>query len=410
MVTLLEKVARRANLNGSWNSIRHRATSKGLDQVTISDFSDSLSIHLSRIGKELRSNRYEFVKLRGHAVPKDDGEIRPLRIPAVRDRVVQKAIQRVIAPTLNRRYKIDNPVSFAYIKKKSVFKAVKRVRDLYKAGYRWIYVADIKKFFDSIPPTTLLTKFIFPVLVDHTIDDLIHRALSTEIGNIAEMSAAGWEADFLSGQLGIAQGGLLSPLFANVYLHPLDKAMIESEFEMVRYADDFVVMCRTEDDAKRAHALAKNILEGELNLSLHDLDSKKSKIERFNTLEFLGVRFEGEYVFPGSKANRKMVQILKELQRRTKAGTAVEHLTDLRNQTRAWGSSYFYTSTNKASYAGLDEHLVRTVEKLMSRYGLVARKRPLTAKDVSKLGVPSFSESVMEMRTKKKQDFSDFYA
>jgi len=409
MATLLEKVARISNLRRAWDSIRHRPQSKGSDAVTISAFAENLHENLQLIGKALRANKYKFKDLRGHPVPKTDGGIRPLRIPAVSDRVAQKAIQLVIQKPLDKRYQTNNPVSFAYIKGKSATQALKRVRELYIAGYEWIYVADIQKFFDTIPPVKLVKEYVAPVLSDQTLNDLIAEALKTEISNLEEMKDAGFESYFQSGEVGIAQGGILSPLFANVYLHDLDNAMMESEFEMVRYADDFVVMCRSKGEARQAHKLAKAILETQLGLKLHEIGGKKSKIEPFNILEFLGVRFEKDHLFPGTARTKKMLQLLGDFARRPPRKTAIENLIFLRDITSSWASNLFFTDMEPDSYKKLDNGIAYGLVKLMRQNAFAVRKPPYRLENLEKLGIPTFTQRMLAIRQVKKKELIDFY-
>jgi RNA-directed DNA polymerase len=415
MLTLIQKVARVQRLKKAWKLIRHRATSKGYDRVTIADFKENLTSNLEEIKSELQSGNYEFGMLRGFAASKgpsnnsEKKKIRPIRIPAVRDRVAQKAIQLVIGPELNKKYKIDNPVSFAYIKEKSVVDAISQVRKLYTSGHRWVYVADIQSFFDTISPTTLLKDYIFPAISDRTLDALISDSLITEIGNMEQMVKMGYGRDFMSDEIGIAQGGILSPLFANVYLHKLDKAMIDNNFRMVRYADDFVVMCVSEAEAKRAHEIAKTILCDDLGLKLHEIGSKKSSIKRFTHLEFLGVRFEGKNIFPGSNAMSKMVSVLRDFQRKPIKTTLVENLVFLRDRPSSWAATYFYTNLDHSCYATLDGELLKSVESLLNRFGFMPRNGKFVLDQMRRLGMPTFTDRLVTIRKNKKKEIDKFY-
>lgn len=406
---LITKLANRTHLEEAWRQIEHKPESCGLDLLTISDFADGLTRNILKIGRELRSGKYGFTKLKGHGIPKEGSSPRALRIPAVRDRVVQKGIALLIQPTLTTKYNLINPTSFGYIAGRSPIDAIKRVRELYLAGYNWVYIADIKKFFDSIPRQQLVDEFVFPVLRDDTLNDLISSALNCEIGNYKDMAEAGWGSEFLSTDVGIPQGSILSPLFANVYLSPLDQAILSSDYQMVRYADDFVVMCRSEADAINSYELAKSILEDKLGLSLHPLNSDKSRIERFNILEFLGVRFQGKHVFPGTKNVRKMRELLDKFGKKPPKGTLLSNLNHLREKTSFWGAMYFYTSLDSQTYEHLDNALANVVAKILSRYGFVTKRPPLGAEQLEILGVPTFSKSVHLAKARRMHQFNNFY-
>lgn len=410
MASLLEKVARSSNLSNAWNAIRHRPQSKGSDFVTISKFKEDLVSNLRKIGQELRSNKYKFKQLQGQPIPKAGGGFRPLRIPAVSDRVVQKAIQQIIQKPLERRYKINNPVSFAYIKGKSVLNAVKRVRDLYLNGYEWVYVADIQKFFDTIPPVKLVADYVEPVLSDDTITSLIVDALKTEIANSDEMLKVGLLDKFLSGDVGIAQGGILSPLFANVYMNELDRAMIDSTFEMVRYADDFVVMCRSEVDANAAHQLSKDILETKLHLKLHEVGGTKSKLESFSSLEFLGYRFEKDHLFPGTERSAKMIKVLQEFAKRPIRTSLIENLIFLRDMTASWAADFYCADMEPKLYKQLDESITYCLVQVMRKNHFVPRIRKYHPEMLEKLGISSFTQRVRAMKISKKHAHMEFYS
>lgn len=408
MLTLLQRVARRANLNKAWNSIKHRADSKGFDLETISEFRTQLDANLKLIRTELLEGRYNFTKLRGHAIAKGGQKIRPLRIPAVRDRVVQKAIQLVIEKRLNHVYKIDNTVSYAYIKEKSVWDAIKQVRDLHRKGFNWVYVADIQNFFGTIDPKKLLQEYIFKTLSDNSLDDLITRALNTEVGNYEKLEKLGFGQEFISDESGIAQGGILSPLFANVYLNELDRAMIRNRLRMVRYADDFVVMCKSEGEAIKANKLAKEILENKLGLTLHDLDSKKSEIKRFTHLDFLGVRFESDSIYPGTRAFKKMIASLKEAKVKSPKGNAIQDLVYLRERAQSWAATYFCTEINVEHYAAMEQHLVAALKALMKRYGFTTRKQNFTSIELRKIGISNFRTRMLAMKKSKRKEILVF--
>lgn len=409
MPTLLEKVAKKKNLELAWTKIKHRANSKGLDMQTIRDFKVDLQKNLKGISVGLSSGTYNFTKLRGHALDRPEKATpRPLKIPAVKDRVVQKSIHLVIEKFLNRKYRISNPTSFAYIKDRSVMDAIKKVRDLRISGYKWIYIADIENFFNTVPPKKLLEKFIFPVLPDTSLNKLIESALTNEIGNSAELSKAGKLAYFPNEDTSIAQGGILSPLFANVYLSGLDQAMIKHRFKMVRYADDFMVLCKTEKRAKDAFGLAQKIVETELGLKLHTLGSGKSKIGKFGDLEFLGMRFRGDKIYPGPKAFKKMIGLLQAFKRRPLKANLVENLNFLKFRVQAWAMTYFYTETEKVIYTDLDLNLTTALVNLMKSYGFRLHKNPLTKKQLDKIGIPNFSDKIHEVKIQRAEQIKNF--
>lgn len=405
-MSLLEKVASRGELLNAWLSIKHSPQSKGIDSLTIKEFADNLHVQLRDLGKRVRSRNYKFEKLRGHAVPKGPDSIRPLRIATIGDRVVQKSILRNVQGRLEKRFNINNPVSFAFTKGKTVRLALQRVRELYLSGYKWVYSGDIQTFFESIPPQQLLNDYIYPVLPDRTLDALILGALSNEIGNPDEMKR--WASFFATSDRGIPQGSILSPTFANAYLTEFDQAMIRSEFEMVRYADDFVVMCKSEDAAVRAHELAKEIVEKRLKLKLHKVGGGKSKIERFNILDFLGFRFEGKRIYPGAEATKRMAKLLTDFETKTPDKTLIENLNYIRAKTNFWGAIYYYAEIDPKIYDHFDDSLAAGVVNAIRKHGFEPTTI-FTPAGLSGIGIPTLTENTRRFRVQNQKEFLAFY-
>lgn len=404
-MALLEKVATRRRLRLAWNAIRHRSESKGLDGQTIEDFQQNLNQNLDFIRKELLAGTYTFIDLRGFPL-KQENKIRPLKIPAVRDRVVQKAIEMVISPLLKKRYPIDNPCSYAYIKNRSVKDAAEKVRAHFRDGCGWVYEADIVKFFNKVDREKLLNDFIFCALPDRSINNLIASAINAEIGNGDELARLGVLNEFPSGSEGIPQGGILSPLFANIYLSPLDSAMIEKKFRLVRYADDFIVMCKTEQEARNADILARKIVEDQLKLTIYPFEpvvkgGKCSSICRFHNVEFLGLRFQGTKIMPGPKAMKKIIQTIKNIPIEYRSANLSRALYSIRSKVLTWGATYYYTDIPEEFERSVNEHLTISVKKLLRHFGLAPTVKRFDTIHLVKLGIPGFTSAIQRMRTQK---------
>lgn len=398
-MTLLEQVASRKNLEDAWNGIKHRGASKGIDDVTISNFKESLNAHLDSMNERLLNGTYKFKPLKGVALDKDNGGIRPLKIPAVTDRVVQKAIYLKIYDLLDAKYQLNNGASYAYIKGLGVVDAVEAIQNAYKEGYRWVVNADIEDFFGNIDQDILLEKFVYPCLPanDKTIHALIKSALATEVGNREELEKRDKLSPFIQ-ESGIAQGSVLSPLFANVYLSSFDKAIIESECRLIRYADDIVIMCKTEEEAQKAYQTTLRILT-DLKLSLHPLKplnapkGKYTTVERFNVLEFLGLQFEGANVYASDKKTKKMLDNLKSLPFKEKS--FAENLAYIENASKTWGSTYYFTKVRKDRYRVLNEGLIRAISMVIRHYGFIKMSgKPVSKAHLRKMGFLTFERSI----------------
>lgn len=402
---LLHKAATRPRLRSAWSKIRHRPDSKGFDGQTIEIFEQNLNQNLEIIRRELLSKTYKFTLLRGSALTQSLGSPRPLKIPAVRDRVVQKALELILTPFLKKAYRIENTSSFAYIKGCSVKDAAEKVRELYKEGNEWVYEADIVKFFNNVDRSKLLNDFIFPALPDDSLNTLITEAINAEIGNGPELERLGYLKFFPEATEGIPQGGILSPLFANVYLSPLDTAMIDGGYNLVRYADDFIVMCKSEKEAKDADTLARNIVEKQLGLSIYPLipknpTDKHSRICRLHNIEFLGLNFQGKNISPGTKAVKKIIQTIKDTPTEYRSTDLSRALYAIRSRILTWGATYYYTTIPKEIERSLNEHLITATRKLLENFGLRSQTKRFQLKHMTRVGIPSFSDAIKRAASK----------
>ena len=335
-----EELANTRHLLRAWKGISKRnARSHGLDQVTIEDFRDNLHQHLDEISRQLKSGSYKFTAARGWLAPKPQSEQkRPIKIPAVRDRVVLKAIALLIENNLD---KFNLSCSFGYIKNKGVKDAIARVRTLANEGNKVVLEADIHKFFDEVDRNILFPEFVRAVRRP-SLNLLIHDALVMEVGNLDAFSDEEKEL-FPAADSGIPQGGVLSPMLANFYLYPFDKAMMDAGFNLVRYADDFVVMCKTQQEAEAAYTLSKHILETRLHLRLHGLgeqDSKTNILQFDKGLKFLGVLFDRGQIAPSQTVINKFKQRIHSIVDPAQSKSLLETLASLRNTVVGWGQCY----------------------------------------------------------------------
>jgi retron-type reverse transcriptase len=217
---LLQQVQKPSNLQAAWSEIKKNPRSHGLSEQTIEQFGSNLPQELRNIRRELRKG-YRFGRVRAilkiEVRPDSKIKKRPLRSPEVKDRVVQRAIARVIEPFLIKRYDLLNAASFAYLRRRRMRDALVRMIELHQTGKRFILEADLENFFGSVNQQKLLSGLIFPALPDATINGLIAEGIAQEVGNLDEIAADDRHL-FPESTIGIPQGGGLSPLFANVYL------------------------------------------------------------------------------------------------------------------------------------------------------------------------------------------------
>lgn len=236
---LLGAIAAPAALCAGWARVRANGGGAGADGETAESFGRALEAQVARLGACLRDGSYRPGPLRRIDLRRPDGRIRRLRIPCVRDRVVQSAAQAALSRRLDGRMAAD---SYGYRPARSVDQAVARVRALAAAGARWVFDADIAAFFDSVSHARLR-------------DDL-----AIWIDDVRVVALIGRWLDGFGGGRGLAQGAPISPILSNLFLHPLDRALSAVGVAPVRYADDFVALAADRSGAQRAAGAAAAVL------------------------------------------------------------------------------------------------------------------------------------------------------
>lgn len=425
MKLLIEKLAKPATLYRAWEQInRSNLQSRGIDDQTIQDFDALKSKAIPEIAEQLKAGKYVFSDLRARPIEKGkkgDGspKWRPIQIPAVRDRVVQKATLNVIKPDLEKEFGISKkPNSFAYIKtrsdapKKGVQAASDTVLKFFEQGNQWVFKGDIKGFFDAVDRDLLFEK-VFGALRDDSLNEMIKASFAVDVGNRrALIDMEGFTSDELQELYpnlgtGIPQGGILSPTFSNIVLAPLDDAFIKGGFNSVRYADDFMVLTKTKREAERAYELARGIIEDDLKLKLHEVSYKvsdqsaKSLIAPLHNVEFLGIRHVGKHRYPSAKAFSKMTQRLRTIH--TTNDSLARKLYLLQALSTSWGATYWYTSSNlPAEYRALNKELMAALKRIFTAYGLGYTGK-LTGYRLRQLGISLFNQSVDRARAKQER-------
>jgi CRISPR-associated protein Cas1 len=265
-----------ATLYAAWEKVRDNDGMPGVDGVSLEQFGEKLFSRLISLRDSVQTGHYRPQPLLQVTLERPGKKDRHLAVPTVRDRILQTAAARVLAPVLEQEFE---HCSYAYRAGRSVPMAVARVAHYRDQGYRWVVDADISSFFDNIDHETLLTK-LRRTLPDHSLLPLIELWLA------AVIHSPGRQPRLLT--KGVAQGSPLSPLLANLYLDELDEALLENDLRLVRFADDFVILCRRLGDAEAALELTENVIES-LRLNLNP---DKTRIVHFDAgFRFLGVDF-----------------------------------------------------------------------------------------------------------------------
>jgi group II intron reverse transcriptase/maturase len=280
MGELLEQVLTPDNLREAWNEVAENRGMPGVDNVSIRRWRRNWEERLINLARDVRANHYKPAKLRVRRIPKKRrDQYRTLRIPTVTDRVLQRAVLQVLYAIYEPRFL---PCSYGYRPGRSLKDAVQAIVDFREQGYTWVLDADIDAYFDSVDQRLLLEQLrrqVDDAALLRLIDQWLERARPAP--DISK---------------GLPMGGPLSPLLANVHLHPLDQRLLAAGWKVVRYADDFIVLARDQEDVQAAYIATEQML-ADLKLRY---EPTKTRIVNFEQgFEFLGVTFEDdEYSYP----------------------------------------------------------------------------------------------------------------
>jgi RNA-directed DNA polymerase len=320
--TLYDKVMSRQNLYFSAMKVIGKKGAAGVDQQTVDEFLEQRWPELDQLQQELVDESYRPYPVRRVEIPKPgSNEKRPLGIPTVRDRVVQTALVHVLEPIFDHTF---HERSFGFRRERGCHDALRCVEQLLNDGYVWVVDADLKGYFDTIPKDRLL-QLVKQKVSDSAVLRLIEKYLEQEI--MSELKT--WTPES-----GVPQGAVLSPMLSNIYLNPLDHLMAEKGFQMVRYADDFVILCRSQFEAEAALEEVR-MWVAEVGLTLHP---EKTHIvdSQEKSFGFLGYSFRGRYRFPRDKSHRKVVDRIRALTPR-KSGESLQCTIDrLTRSMRGW--------------------------------------------------------------------------
>jgi RNA-directed DNA polymerase len=347
--TLIDKVYAKMNLYTSARKVVGKGGAGGVDHQSTENFSQDMLAELARLQEQLRDDLYRPMAVRRTWIPKPgSNERRPLGIPTVRDRVVQTALLHVIEPIFDHTF---HEHSYGFRRGRGCQHALTRVEELLTAGYVYVVDADLKSYFDTIPKDRL-KEMVASKISDRRILRLIEMYL--EQGILEDLRTWTPEA-------GVPQGAVLSPLLSNIYLNPLDHHMADAGFEMVRYADDFVVLCRAAEEAQAALETIQQWVS-DAGLTLHP-DKTHIVDARIKSFDFLGYSFRGKYRFPRGKSNAKEREAICKLTPR-KSGQSLECIIQRLNQNlRGWHA--YFRHCHWSIFREYDEMVRRRLRRLL---------------------------------------------
>jgi RNA-directed DNA polymerase len=358
---LFDKVFSERNLLAACQQVAQRKGAPGVDHVTTTEFVRQVPESIWQLADSLKGGTYRPQEIRRVHIPKPGtNETRPLGIPTVRDRVVQTAVVNVIEPIFERDFAEH---SYGFRPGRGCRDALRRVDQLLKAGYVYVVDADLKGYFDSIPHDRLLAR-LKTKIADGSVLSLIESFLKA--GILDGMSAWTPEA-------GAPQGAVLSPLLSNIYLDGLDHLMAQSGYEMVRYADDFVILSRTAEEASRALELVQQ-WTAENGLTLHP--TKTRIVDSGSTsFSFLGYDFRWVKHWPRKPSVRKLRDSIRQKTRRNNGNSLQCVVMQVNSSLRGW-FTYFRHGSYRSDFTRLDKWVrMRLRSILRRRRGLSGRGR-----------------------------------
>jgi RNA-directed DNA polymerase len=340
--SLIDKVFAERNLRAAFARVNANHGAPGVDHVSVDDFAAHLDDELARLSAALRQETYHPQALRRGYLPKPDGTQRPIGIPTVRDRVVQTALRHVLEPIFERTFAEQ---SYGFRPGRGCKDALRRVDQLLKSGHRYVVDVDLQSFFDTIPHDRLLER-----IQGRVADGRVLALLESFLKQGVLDGLGEWTPED-----GTPQGAVISPLLANVYLNPLDHLLAAEGFALVRYADDFVILCRTLEEAQRALAVVQQWVTTN-GLTLHPTKTRLVDI-RQEGFDFLGYHFQttkrGKLAYwPRRRSLAKLKANLRVKTKRTNGTSLPCVIADVNRTLRGW-FGYFQHSL-RPTFVALD--------------------------------------------------------
>jgi len=348
---LIDKVFSERCLHAAARRVLANKGASGVDHITVEEFESRLMPELRKLSQSLKDGSHRPQAIRRVSIPKPGSkETRPLGIPTVRDRVLQAAIVNVIEPIFEKDFAEQ---SYGFRPGRSCKDALRRVDQLIQAGYVHVVDADLKGYFDSIPHDRLMAG-LKDKIADGRMLSLIEMFLKANV--IDGM-------DRWTPESGAPQGAVLSPLLSNVYLDPLDHLMAEAGFEMVRYADDFVILCRTAADATRALERVGD-WTSESGLTLHPTKTRVVDV-RTEGFDFLGYHFRGAQHWVSDKSARQLKDKIRQ-QAPSKSGRSLEcTIADVNRTLRGWFE--YFQHSRPWSFPRLDRFVRQRLRTILRK-------------------------------------------
>ena len=348
--SLIDKVYKPRNLRAAFAKVKANQGAAGVDHQTIERFEADLETNLNKVAQQLAEGNYCPQAVRRQWIAKlGSKEKRPLGIPTVRDRVVETALRNVLEPIFERDFAEQ---SYGFRPGRGCKDALRRVDRLLKAGHTWVVDADLQSYFDTIPQQKLLER-VAEKVADSRVLELVAAMMQQEVME----GLKHWTPE-----AGTPQGAVISPLLSNIYLDPLDHELALRGYEMVRYADDFIILCRSQAAARAALAKVQK-WTANAELRLHPEKTRIVDATQRGGFDFLGYHFERGYRWPRPKSVAKLKATLRNKTRRTH-GRSLRTTIATVNQTLTGWFGYFKHS-HQTAFPPLDKWLRMRLRSLL---------------------------------------------
>jgi len=366
---LLERIIHRDNLNRAYKRVKSNKGAGGVDKMSVDELLLYLMENRERLTEQIREGKYKPNPVRRVEIPKEEkGKVRKLGIPTVVDRVIQQAITQVITPIYEPQFSEN---SFGFRPKRSTHNALNRCRENVDDGYAYVVDMDLEKFFDTVCQSKLI-EILSRTVKDGRVISLIHKYLNAGVVQ---------NGMFERTDVGVPQGGPLSPLLSNIMLNELDKELERRGHRLVRYADDCMIFCKSRRSAERTLENIVPFIEKKLFLKVN---REKTVVAHISKVKFLGYafyRYKGKCRFRvHPKSVEKMKSKIRELTKRSNGWGNEYRQEKLRQFITGW-INYFKLADMKSLLLQTDEWLRRKIraihwkqwKKVKTRYRMISK-------------------------------------
>lgn len=369
---LLEEILTKDNLNKAYKKVYQNKGASGVDGVTVYEIKEYIQNNSDEILNQIRNRKYKPQPVKRVQIPKENGKKRNLGIPTVMDRIIQQAMVQVLTPIYEEQFSEN---SFGFRPNRSAEQAVIKALELLNDGNDWIVDIDLEKFFDTVNQDRLIT-IIRRTIKDGDVVSLIMKYLKAGVMENGKVKAT---------KVGTPQGGNLSPLLSNIMLNELDKELEARGLNFVRYADDCIILVKSEKAADRVLTSITKYIEKKLGLKVN---AEKSKVTRPTQTKYLGFSFwatkGGKWKpKPHLKSYQKLERKLKQLTNRSWSISLDNRIKQINYLVRGW-VNYFRIANMKNAIMGIDEHLRTRIRVIIWKQWKKTTKRE---KSLIKLGI-----------------------